>query len=108
MLSLSRPKEDSCNYQLYPIITFDATDTVLNDDIYLTNGTILSLNATKHSSQGSENFGKLKFNMPIRLGEVNLGERVSLAMIANLRKKPNAVIKTGPFSTSVIYRIEYR
>lgn len=107
-LRISRSAKDSCSYPLYPIITFSATDPVVNDNIELKNGTLLSLDGVKHSSRGNENFGKLKFNTPIRLGEIGLDENIILAMEAHLRKNPKKEVKGGAFSTTVIYHIEYR
>lgn len=105
---LRRPKTDSCSQPLYPIISFKATDPVVNDEIQLKNGTLLSLSAYKHSSNGPESFGQLKFNTPIRLGKIGLDEAIVLEVDANLRKNPSQTIKPGPFSTTVIYHIEYR
>lgn len=108
LFRLRRPKTDSCSQPLYPIISFKATDPVVNDEIQLKNGTLLSLSAYKHSSNGSESFGQLKFNTPIRLGKIGLDEAIVLEVDANLRKNPSQTIKPGPFSTTVIYHIEYR
>lgn len=105
---LRRPQTDSCSQPLYPIISFKATDPVINDEIQLRNGTILSLSAYKHSSHGEESFDQLKFNTPIRLGKIGLGEAIVLAVDAYLRKNPNKSIQAGPFSTTIIYHLEYR
>lgn len=99
---VARLSEDTCTYNLYPIITFKATDPVLNDEIYLDNGTILSLEEI-HSG-----FGKIKLNTPMRFGELKPKEFLNLLIEATLRKNPDKPLRGGAFSTVVIYHIELR
>ncbi|PWD86000.1 hypothetical protein DC081_09255 [Ignatzschineria cameli] len=99
---VARLSEDTCNYNLYPIITFKATDPVINDEIYLNNGTILSLEEV-HSG-----FGKIKLNTPMRFGELKPKEFLNLLIEATLRKNPDKPLRGGAFSTVLIYHIEYR
>ncbi|WP_133243406.1 hypothetical protein [Ignatzschineria cameli] len=107
-MRLIRSIDDHCQQPLYPIITFKATEPILNNEIQLSNGTLLSLDAVLHSPHGGGDLGKLQFNTPIRLGKLNLEDLVLLSIEAKLRKNPNKSLKGGPFSTTVIYHVEYR
>ncbi|PWD85651.1 hypothetical protein [Ignatzschineria cameli] len=65
------------------------------------NGTILSLEDLKK-------YGKIKLNQPMDLGEMEADGSVGMFLNAELRRNPSKPLKTGEFSTVLIYNVEYR
>lgn len=105
-----RSSQDTCGYNLYPIVTFKPMDPTVNDEIYLQNGTILTLTGKHYSPNGNSDvdYGRLKMNTPMRLGELKPGEIVNIFVDATLRKNPNKALRGGHFSSVLVYHIEYR
>ncbi|OYQ81651.1 hypothetical protein B9T19_03010 [Ignatzschineria sp. F8392] len=105
---IGRSVDDTCNYNLYPIITFKATDPVVNDEIEISNGTNLSFVVEDLSSGSTIGTKKLQFNTPLRFGELKPQGLLNLYITANLRKNPEKPLRGGYFSTVMIYHIEFR
>ena len=105
-----RSSQDTCGYNLYPIVTFKPMDPTANDEIYLQNGTILTLTGKHYSPNGNSDvdYGRLKMNTPMRLGELKPGEIVNIFIDATLRKNPNKALRGGHFSSVLVYHIEHR
>lgn len=101
MFKIIRNEEDTCQSPPIPIVTFKSNETVINNEIYLDNGTILSLEDLKK-------YGKIKLNQPMDLGEMEADGSVGMFLNAELRRNPSKPLKTGEFSTVLIYNVEYR
>ena len=105
---LGRPASDPCGHSLYPIITFKATDPVVNDEIEIPNGTNLSFVVEDLSLGSTIGTKKLQFNTPLRFGELKPQGFLNLYVTANLRKNPEKPLRGGYFSTVMIHHIEFR
>lgn len=98
---ITRRDEGTCTQPLYPIITFKTTEDIVNDELHLNNGTILSLH-------DELSYGQIKYNQPMRLGELRSDSLINMKINANLRKNPNKSLRAGEFATTLIYSLEYR
>ena len=89
-----------CNSTVEPIVRFSSAEKVVDNEIYLANGTILSL----YTNQDE----KIPLDTPITNIHRISPSSYQIIMKANLRSNPNQPLIAGPFSTTVVYQIEYR
>lgn len=95
-----------CISTLKPIVRFSSAETVVDNEIHLSNGTILSFyNQTPGTSNQS---GKIPLDTPITNIYQISPSSYQIIMDAKLRSNPNQPLIAGPFSTTVVYQIEYR
>lgn len=98
-LNVTRNKSN-CTTPLRPKVVFTTPETVVNNqDIKLSNGLLLSL---KDGANGR----------PLEIGKVieyynQIDTSLQIKYKAELRKNPGEAIKSGPFSTALVYLVEY-
>lgn len=98
-LNVTRNKSN-CTAPLRPKVVFTTPETVVNNqDIKLSNGLLLSL---KDGANGR----------PLEIGKVieyynQIDTSLQIKYKAELRKNPGEAIKSGPFSTALVYLVEY-
>ncbi len=95
-----------CISTLKPIVRFSSAEKVVDNEIHLSNGTILSFyNQTPGTSNQG---GKIPLDTPITNIYQISPSSYQIIMDAKLRSNPNQPLIAGPFSTTVVYQIEYR
>lgn len=99
-------QDQGCISTLKPIVRFSSAEKVVDNEIHLSNGTILSF---YNQTTGAPNKGgKIPLDTPIA-DIYQISDSVyQIIMDANLRSNPNQPLIAGPFSTTVVYQIEYR
>lgn len=99
-------EKQGCVSPLKPIVRFSSAEKVVDNEIHLSNGTILSFyNQTPGTSNQG---GKIPLDTPITNIYQISPSSYQIIMDAKLRSNPNQPLIAGPFSTTVVYQIEYR
>lgn len=99
-------QDQGCVSPLKPIVRFSSAEKVVDNEIHLSNGTILSF---YNQTTGTPNQGeKIPLDTPITHIYKISESTYQIIMDAKLRSNPNQPLISGPFSTAVVYQIEYR
>jgi len=94
-----------CKSNLKPVIRFSSVETVIDNEIHLSNGTILSLYSRSLNTGNEE--GRVPLNTPVTDID-RAGYLYNMPLEVKLRTSPDKRLIAGPFSTTIVYQIEYR